>query len=116
MDFTIKNPPMVSTNAFYSGMHWNDRREIAKVYKGMTHEALGRVGMLEGGPFTIMFRVYKNRPYDASNCTVMGKMIEDALKGKIIPDDGVKQVKCVSFMSFTCSKQEQRIEVEVKLF
>jgi len=55
----------------------------------------------ENFPLDLTFTFqFKKSPLDSSNCSYMGKMIEDALvKQKVLPDDTIKTVRKVSYES-----------------
>lgn len=81
-------------NAYYAGKHWSQRKEDAEYWHMLTRAAMNackcRHHPLEK-PVVISF--FWNDRLDCSNHAVMAKMIEDALKGRIIQDDSRRFVK-----------------------
>lgn len=83
-------------NAYYAGKHWSKRKDDATLWHAMTRSALSRehlTGKRFTGPVQITFRW--NDRMDIENHSAMGKMITDALKGTLIPDDNRRWLKRV---------------------
>ena len=83
-------------NAYYAGKHWSQRKDDATLWHAMTRSALVReklTGQRFTSPVQITFRW--NDALDVENHAAMGKMITDALKGQLIPDDNRKWMKRV---------------------
>lgn len=76
-------------NAYWSGKHWAKRKEDARYWHTITRAQLTHPVMLRW-PVGITF--FWNDNLDLDNHAAMGKMIVDALKGLLIPDDGRRQV------------------------
>lgn len=74
-------------NAIYSGKHWAARKNDAVLWHALTIGALNKAGInhLFVCPVSISF-LWNDR-LDLSNHAYMAKMIEDALKGRVIVDD-----------------------------
>lgn len=84
-------------NAYYSGKHWAQRAKDSEYWKCIVNESLKshkiRLRTFKN-PISISF--YWDDKLDIDNHAVMGKMILDALKGKLVNDDNRKWVKKVS--------------------
>ena len=82
-----------SLNAYYSGKSWPLRRKDADYWHSLTHAEMARQKIrrkLFENPVKIT--MYFNDGLDCSNHAAIFKMIEDALKGRIIKDDSRKWV------------------------
>ena len=83
-------------NAYYAGKHWTARKSDAEfwhwlVKQNMDRQEIRRVPLKR--PVIITFRW--NDQMDIDNHAVMGKMIVDAMKGRVIEDDSRRWVKGV---------------------
>ena len=75
----IKDLPKISTNKFYSGMHWTKRKKIKDVYKYLIRSK-HKGQFLKSKQYEVEYTFYfKTRALDASNCSAMVKMIEEIL-------------------------------------
>lgn len=86
-------------NAYYSGKHWAKRKEDADYWHMLTIAALSKAKIrrkLFDKPVVITF--YWDDSLDIDNHAIMGKMIVDALKGRLLRDDNRKWVKGVSHL------------------
>lgn len=83
-------------NAYYSGKHWARRQEDAQFWHLLTVSALNRQEVRRK-PFDkpVIITLLWNDRLDIDNHAVMGKMIVDALKGRLINDDNRKWLKGV---------------------
>lgn len=83
-------------NAYYSGKHWSKRKEDATYWHMLTRSAMNKQ-KTRRIPFEkpVVISFLWNDRLDCSNHAVMGKMIEDALKGRVIRDDSQKWVRGV---------------------
>lgn len=83
-------------NAYYSGKHWSLRKKDAEYWHLLTRSAMNkqevRIRPFEK-PVEISF--LWNVRLDIDNHAIMGKMIVDAMKGRIINDDNRRWVKGV---------------------
>ena len=98
-------------NAYYAGKHWAARKKDAEFWHTMVRACMGVHGVRLTPfkrPVTIVFRWNDN--LDIDNHAAMGKMIVDAMKGRVIEDDSRRWVKGV------CQyyHDEDYIEVVVK--
>lgn len=84
-------------NAYYSGVHWSVRKRDAEFWHKLTINSMLAQGFnprqLHKKPVIITF--YWNDRLDIDNHAAMGKMIVDALKGKVIEDDNKRWLKGV---------------------
>lgn len=83
-------------NAYYAGKHWAIRKKDAEYWHLLTRSAMNkqevRVRPFEK-PVEISF-LWNDR-LDIDNHAVMGKMIVDAMKGRLINDDNRRWLKGV---------------------
>ena len=81
-------------NAYWSGKHWSKRREDADYWHRLVRAAMesqkARRRPFEN-PAVLTFHF--NDRLDCSNHAAMVKMIEDAMKGRIIREDSRRWVK-----------------------
>ena len=80
-------------NAIYAGKHWSARRRDAEYWHTLTVSAMNRHG-IGGKPFSkpVSIAFVWDDNLDLSNHAYIGKMIEDALKGRLIVDDDQRYV------------------------
>ena len=81
-----------SLNAIYQGKHWSKRREDAEYWHWLT---LSRVPQAKMFDVPVKVTMYWNDSLDIDNHSYMGKMIVDAMKGRVIEDDSRRWVKGV---------------------
>lgn len=83
-------------NAYYAGKHWSRRKEDAEYWHLLTRSALNRQEVRKT-PFEkpVVITILWNDRLDIDNHAVMGKMIVDAIKGRLINDDNRRWVKGV---------------------
>lgn len=81
-------------NAYYSGKHWAVRKADADYWHRLARIEMDRQGVREE-PFQspVVLSFYWNDRLDCSNHAAMGKMIEDAMVGRVISGDSQKYVK-----------------------
>ena len=81
-------------NAYYAGKFWAQRKKDADYWHAMVMACMDRQG-LRKRPFErpVVITMYFNDRLDCSNHSVMFKMIEDGMKGRLIHDDSRKWVK-----------------------
>lgn len=84
-------------NAYYAGKHWAQRKKDAEYWHIITHAAIRRA---EHTPpmfdEPVMIEMWFNDNLDCSNHAAMFKMIDDGMKGILIPDDSRKYVQGVA--------------------
>ena len=84
-------------NAYYSGKHYQARKRDAEELHWIARAAMKKARIKKEfvpWPVEIIFRW--NDGLDIDNHAYMGKMIVDALKGRLIQDDTKKYVKSVT--------------------
>lgn len=83
-------------NAYYSGKHWARRKQDADFWHLLTQSAMNRQE-LRRTPFDkpVEISFGWNDRLDIDNHAVMGKMITDAMKGRLITEDSRRYVKGV---------------------
>ena len=81
-------------NAYYAGKHWAQRKKDAEYWHTLTRYEMERQKVRKK-PFEkpVIISFYWNDRLDCSNHAIMGKMIEDGIKGRIIQDDSRRWVK-----------------------
>ena len=113
MKITLFNLPKLSTNKIYAGIHWRDRRDHKYDYTLLTNsmKKLAPIDQLVDLEFTFYF---KKNAMDSSNCSYMGKLLEDCLVlHGVLKDDTIKFVRKVSYQSV--KDKDERCEIEIKL-
>ena len=97
-------------NAYWTGKHWSKRKADAEYWHTLVRAELRRQGIKRGieGPFAV--RILWNDRLDLDNHAAMGKMIVDALKGVIIPDDSRRWFQRLEYGWH----DEDWIEVEIR--
>lgn len=81
-------------NAYYAGKHWSKRKEDAEFWHRLVWVEMCKQG-IRRKPFEnpVVITFYWNDRLDCSNHAVMAKMIEDAMRGRVIRDDSRRWVK-----------------------
>ena len=81
-------------NAYYAGKHWSRRKQDAEYWHLLTRSALNRQEVRRT-PFEkpVVITILWNDRLDIDNHAIMGKMIVDAIKGRLINDDNRRWVK-----------------------
>ena len=81
-------------NAYYAGKHWSIRKRDAEFWHLLTRSAMNKQE-LRIRPFEkpVEISFLWNDRLDIDNHAVMGKMIVDAMKGRLINDDNRRWVK-----------------------
>lgn len=77
-------------NAYWSGKHWAKRKADADYWHALTWQAIQGLPQIDDYP--VIISMYFNDRLDAINHAAIFKMIEDALKGELIPDDSRRYV------------------------
>lgn len=83
-------------NAYYAGKHWSIRKRDAEYWHWLVRAAMEQQNTRRV-PFKqpVIVSFHWNDRLDIDNHAVMGKMIVDAIKGRIIEDDNRRWVKGV---------------------
>jgi len=101
----------LSTNKFYAGMHWKERKDIADEWHSLTYYTLRQHRIITDPvdvPVEIVIK--SDDKLDADNHFVIIKMIIDGMvEYGILEDDTRKYVKKVSFEFY----EEEGIKVEI---
>lgn len=98
-------------NAYWSGKHWAQRKDDADFWHMLVRSEMNRQNVRRR-PFErpVCISMYFNDRLDCSNHAIYFKMIEDAMKGRIIQDDSRRWVKgCEVYFH-----DEDYIRVEVR--
>lgn len=77
-EISLKRLPKVSSNDTYAGMHWTKRTKLKNQYKAIVRLQWRSIFKVKRYKVSYKF-IFKKNPLDASNCSVMLKMIEDIL-------------------------------------
>ncbi len=113
----LKLPEKVSTNTIYAGKHWTKRKEYKESFYYAVRGHIGSRYEPIPSKVDIEFDFYfPNRPLDSSNCTFMGKMIEDAfVELGLLKDDNIANVGKVSYQS-NRKKSEHGNHCQVRIY
>ena len=80
-----------SLNAIYAGKHWATRKKDSDFWHWLVESALKKAKVPEKAfLFPVSVWILWNDRLDIDNHAYMGKMIVDALKGRLIPEDSRK--------------------------
>lgn len=81
-------------NKYYAGVHWAVRKRDAEYWHRLARAEMERQ-KIRKYPFenAVILSFYWNDRLDCSNHAAMAKMIEDAMKGRLIQDDSRRFVK-----------------------
>ena len=83
-------------NAYYAGKHWSVRKRDAEYWHRLTRYHMDEQNVRRvpfKRPVVVIF--HWNDRLDIDNHAIMGKMIVDAMKGRIIEDDNRRWLKGV---------------------
>ena len=91
-----------SDNAYYAGKHWAVRKKDADYWHNMVRACMDRQGVRKR-PFEkpVEILLFWNDRLDVDNHSIMGKMIVDAMKGRLLQNDSKKWVRSVPTRSMT---------------
>lgn len=81
-------------NAYWAGKHWAQRKQDADYWHRLTLAEMNKQKVRRhpfGNPVVITF--YWNDNLDCSNHAAIAKMIEDAMRGRVIENDNRRWVK-----------------------
>lgn len=116
-----KIPEMVSTNKIYAGMHHSQRTLTKNSYKLCVGSALNKNGRpkITLFPVVLVMRFTfedQEHQFDSSNCSFMGKCIEDSLVwNKVLPGDSPKYVDYVTYKSILGEEEMIEVWIETEL-
>ncbi len=86
----------ISTNLYYSGIHWSVRNKIKDAWHNTVIESI-KESNIKQCPYPISITFYWNTRYDLDNNGIMRKMIIDSLVlSGIIIDDTKKYIKRIT--------------------
>ncbi len=108
MDITLYNPPKISLNKWYAGMHWTKRKKIKDNYTQIVRSQFSSLLSRENTYKVEYHFTFKSRPLDASNCVAMIKMIEEI----IFETDSYKVV--TELVITSCKGLEDKVTIKVK--
>lgn len=81
-------------NAYYAGKHWAARQDDADMWHSLVRYEMERQKVRKTPmPNAAVLSFYWNDRLDLSNHAAMAKMIEDAMKGRVIEDDTRRWVR-----------------------
>lgn len=83
-------------NAYWSGKHWSMRKQDADFWHALTCAEMSKQ-QVRKFPFqnAVVVTFFWNDRLDIDNHSAMGKMILDAMKGRLIKEDSRRWVKGV---------------------
>ena len=89
----------VSSNKIYSGCHWRTRARLKEDYLLLTNPFKKLAPIKDKVDLEFSF-FFKRNALDSSNCSYMGKMLEDCLVTHgVLKNDTIKEVGKVSYSS-----------------
>lgn len=99
----------MSWNTFYAGKHWRVRKQEAdRVHMLVASQCLGQTPFAR--PVHIRFYVgFDKRPLDPDNVAL--KLYIDGLKGRVIADDTIKQIRSVTIEA--CKSMQAFVTITV---
>lgn len=99
----------ISTNVIYSGKHWRTRAKHKQDYL-LLCSSFKNYDFIEDKVDIHIDFYFKGRALDSSNCSYMGKLIEDSLVHYgILKDDTIKYVSCFSMRSHNKAKEDYAV-------
>lgn len=98
-------------NAYYAGKHWSARKRDAEYWHRLVRSYMDEQGVRRV-PFkrAVIITFHWNDRLDIDNHAIMGKMIVDAMKGRVIEDDSRRWLKGVCHYYH----EEDYIKIEIK--
>lgn len=85
-----------SDNAYYAGKHWSQRRQDAEFWHNLTRACMHNAGVRKRTfEKAVVVTIYWNDRLDIDNHSVMGKMIVDGMKGRLLQNDSRRYLKGV---------------------
>lgn len=84
----IPLPEKITTNKAYAGTHWGVRKRWADLYHKTMLPYRGKI-KVQNYPVTVSYIFsFKKKKLDASNCSIMVKLLEDSMvKNGMLLDD-----------------------------
>lgn len=107
----------ISTNKIYESRHWYYRSSMKdKFKKWFDNLDTSAIPEYENKIKLNITFIFKRNPLDCSNCSYMGKMIEDLLKYKgKIKDDSIKYIEEVTYKSIKDKDQKEDVNVILEI-
>lgn len=103
--------PKISTNKIYAGVHWRQRKQQKDQYLILTN-SFKKLDKIEKKIELEFIFYFKSRALDSSNCSYMGKLLEDCLVAHgVLQDDTIKYVGKVSYQSFKGDQNKTIIKI-----
>ena len=115
----IPIPERVSLNKFYAGMHWTKRKKLADTWHMWVRSHLIKAGVkpIKNYPISVHYTFsFKSRPQDWLNCGGMVKMIEDAMVGLILEDDGPKYIQSGTITVVVDKTKSDYVTIEIEKY
>lgn len=104
--------PKISTNKIYAGVHWTGRKHQKDLYLMATKYDMKKIEKIESKVDLEFIFYFKSRVLDSSNCSYMGKLLEDCLVAHgVLQDDTIKYVGKVSYQSFKGDQNKTVIKI-----
>src|SRR5210317_36297 len=96
---TIRMVQKESTNKIYAGVHWRTRQALKDNYLYEIMACKSQFYTPSKYPIDLEIEFeFNGRALDSSNCSFMGKIVEDCLvKIGIFPDDSIKYIRSVKY-------------------
>lgn len=90
----------ISTNKIYAGRHWAKRKKDKDDYHLLMHKPFKDLEPVKNLCDLTFIFTFKRNCLDSSNCSYMGKLIEDCLaEYQILKDDSRRYVQFVTYGS-----------------
>jgi hypothetical protein len=112
MEITLIDLPKISTNKIYAGVHWTGRKHQKDLYLMATKYDMKKIEKIKSKVDLEFTFYFKSRVLDSSNCSYMGKLLEDCLVAHgVLQDDTIKYVGKVSYQSLKGSENKTIIKI-----
>ena len=112
MEITLLDLPKISTNKIYAGVHWTGRKHQKDLYLMATKYDMKKIEKIESKVDLEFTFYFKSRVLDSSNCSYMGKLLEDCLVAHgVLQDDTIKYVGKVSYQSLKGDQNKTIIKI-----
>ena len=112
MEITLIDLPKISTNKIYAGVHWTGRKHQKDLYLMATKYDMKKIEKIKSKVDLEFTFYFKSRVLDSSNCSYMGKLLEDCLVAHgVLQDATIKYVGKVSYQSLKGSENKTIIKI-----
>ena len=113
MEITLLDLPKISTNKIYAGVHWRQRKQQKDQYLILTKNEMKKLDKIEKKIELEFIFYFKSRVLDSSNCSYMGKLLEDCLVAHgVLQDHTIKYVGKVSYQSLKGDRNKTIIKIK----